>query len=951
MAIPESRASDSHEPDRPQASPGAGSAQERSLHDGFSYDAFISYSRRNLDAADKIERDLEKFPLTREIRKRLGRRHLNVFRDVNDLTGNRLTPALEQNLEHSRTLVVLCSPAARSSTYVDMEINRFAELRDANKIVPVLIAGAPNNDRGADPAEWAFPDALSDALGDPPLAPDLRRAWGVERRKAKLARGSPWIQLVAGIVGVTPDDLTERIARAERRRLRSIFGVLVVILLVVSTLAVIAWYQRSEAVRQSLIATTRQLAATAQVRANTDLQSALLLADTAYRTHAEPETIQALHAVLTATPQLVAFYDFGEPLTMVDGTPDEAVLVGGTESGTVHRLDRSTGTATEVMRLDVPIEFLSISDDGKTIAAAGTRRDENGVREASAVWHDGKLILLPGKRLKAMSPSGHIVAMQFNGDTLEIVADGKRTSLIPTGPTDWVELPNDTVVVATGMSGQFIRATVDGASIETTELRIAMARGGGAISANGARFTYQSGYKRIAVFDLGGPLETRIVDATLTGLTGNPGGSNIALSYSGNRLATAADGSIFISDVRAGEPSASYTELQGAGPDPHSLRFLSDDVFLSASNSSAALWDLTKETPLATATVPAQIPSGCAMCQPRVIVSPDAGKALIMNDGGRSVVNLTTHYSRTVDRGETEIDQIFDALPAMVWLDSDRVFAYATTNGVGWILTGDQLDVIERKFSLPKVEGAVTRTVLRDDGTVVLVTEHGLVLVNPDTGEAEETKLNADAVTADGAYAVNFATENGRQNSTTVEIIDVSTRQVVKTVHVEGALAYFVEHTEGNLTLLRAAGGGTESGDTELLSVNPRDGTLASVKPLGTPVEPNASVYWGVSSSDALLVKETGEIRLYSLHDASGLRLIPIEHEFQEFNSLGLSRDGRTLIIASQPLGKVFRVPVTTEAWSALACKSAGRQLKPDELRSVVNSTDGLVPGCGSSAR
>jgi hypothetical protein len=47
----------------------------------------------NSDAAAKIESDLQKFRLPREVRKRLGRRHLNIFRDVNDLTGNRLTPA------------------------------------------------------------------------------------------------------------------------------------------------------------------------------------------------------------------------------------------------------------------------------------------------------------------------------------------------------------------------------------------------------------------------------------------------------------------------------------------------------------------------------------------------------------------------------------------------------------------------------------------------------------------------------------------------------------------------------------------------------------------------------------------------------------------------------------------------------------------------------------------
>ena len=94
-------------------------------------------------------------------------------------------------------------------------------------------------------------------------------------------------------------------------------------------------------------------------------------------------------------------------------------------------------------------------------------------------------------------------------------------------------------------------------------------------------------------------------------------------------MATAAEGSIFISDVQPiGEPSAGYTELRGAGPQPHSLRFLSDDVILSASGSSAALWDLRKETPLATS-VPAEVTSDCAACgPPRVIVSPDAGKAV-----------------------------------------------------------------------------------------------------------------------------------------------------------------------------------------------------------------------------------------------------------------------------------------------------------------------------------
>ena len=114
---------------------------------------------------------------------------------------------------------------------------------------------------------------------------------------------------------IQPDGLTERIAKAERRRLELIVGGLAVILAIVSALAVFAWVQRNNAVEQALIATTRQLAATAKTTAETDLQPALLLADTAYRTRAEPQTIEALHAVVTTTPQFEAFYDFGQPET------------------------------------------------------------------------------------------------------------------------------------------------------------------------------------------------------------------------------------------------------------------------------------------------------------------------------------------------------------------------------------------------------------------------------------------------------------------------------------------------------------------------------------------------------------------------------------------------------------------------------------------------------------
>jgi WD40 repeat protein len=919
-------------------------AQNQPPDDGFVYDAFISYSRKNSDAAAKIERDLQKFPLTRELRKRLGRRHLNVFRDVNDLTGNRLTPALEQNLERSRTLVVLCSPAARASTYVGLEIHRFAQLREASKIVPVLVAGVPNNERNSNPAEWAFPDALADALGDAPLAPDLRQAWGAKSRRERLREGSPWTQLVAGIIDVSPDDLTERIARAERRRLQGIFGGLVALLVVVSTLAVFAWIQRNNAVEQSLIATTRQLAATAKTTAETDLQSALLLADTAYRTRAEPQTVEALHAVLTTTPQLDGFDDFGQPVTLVDGTPDARILIGGTESGTVYRLDRATGTMTEVMALDAPIEFLSVSDDGRTIAATGVRYDENAmpVASRSAMWRDGELIRLPDKRIGAMSPSGHTIAVWLDDDTLEIVADGKRTSLVPAGRAAWVELPSDAVVVTMSSDGQFSRAAVDGSTKETTQIGMGMSRVGGAFSPNGARFTYISQALENEVWDLAGPFEGQTGEAAFVGHTGNARNSAIALNYNGTRMATAADGAIFISDVQPMDQlSSRYTELRGAGTNPHSVRFLSDDVVVSASGSSAAMWDLRNEIPLVTR-VPAEVGSDCGACGPhRVIVSPDAGKALIANNvlPGTNLVDFTTGSSRSITIGPKDGSGNFDAPPAMVWLDPKRVFAYAA-NGNGWILAGDQLDVIEKELSLPRFD-TVTRAVLRDDGRVVLVTEHGLVLVDPDTGEAAETGFKAVAVTTDGTYAVNLTPEKGNENSTVVEIIDVASGKKLEE-HIDGPLLSFVEHTGGTLALLRQVGNRAE--DTEVVTLDAHDGTLRSVEPLGDLSAATSPEL--VSSADAIFVDEAVEIGLYSLRNDLRLSLIPVESGHRAFNALGLNRDGTTLVVASQSTQDVLRVPVTADVWSTLACKAAGRQLHPGELESIVKSTDGLTPGC-----
>ncbi len=82
------------------------------------------------------------------------------------------------------------------------------------------------------------------------------------------------------------------------------------------------------------------------------------------------------------------------------------------------------------MALDAPIEFLSVSDDGKTIAATGIRYDENSMPEPIAIRRcgaTGSVIYCLTSESGRCRPLGRTVAVWFDDDTLEIVSEGSET--------------------------------------------------------------------------------------------------------------------------------------------------------------------------------------------------------------------------------------------------------------------------------------------------------------------------------------------------------------------------------------------------------------------------------------------------------------------------------------------------------------------------------------------
>ena len=195
------------------------------------YDAFVSYSRSDKGFAERLARGLERFKPPSGIG--LEAKRIDVFRDQEDLVGSDYHKSIEKSLHAARKLIVICTPAAARSEFVDDEIRRFLSARSTNDVIPVLAAGLPNNEAKSAPNEAAFSRALLEKVATP-LAIDYR---GFDQRKGKIDRGrfrDAWYSLLARIYDRERAEIEQR-DEARKRRQRQIWASTAAVLIVVLT--------------------------------------------------------------------------------------------------------------------------------------------------------------------------------------------------------------------------------------------------------------------------------------------------------------------------------------------------------------------------------------------------------------------------------------------------------------------------------------------------------------------------------------------------------------------------------------------------------------------------------------------------------------------------------------------------------------------------------------------
>lgn len=418
----------------------------------FSYWAFISYSSKDKMWGRWLHGAIESYGIPAEFVEHhqtttghpAPKRFHPVFRDREELPASAdLGAVIKKALRASHYLIVICSPNATRSQWVNAEIESFLALGRREHILAIIVDGEPNAGDGRE----CFPPALRQFE---PIAADARPE-GDGKSNAKL-------KLLAGMLGVNFDSLKQRDRR--RRRQRTVWAGIATVLVMLGmvTLAGIAVRQNRIAVSANLIAQAEKGKGTRQ-RYATDM----LKVQSAWEAGDLPtfkKLLEAQRPVRTGSEDLRGFEwyywwrQLHHELLTVTGdasvvcfSPDGKLLATGNDAGEVMVWDATSGkrlltlnerffeVTTEHNTFSGEVTCICFSPDGKRIAA-GTKTGEKytphgrnkpmNVAGTLTIWdaQSGK------EQLTLLGHSGEVTGVCFSPDGKRVAASSNGEEVL-----------------------------------------------------------------------------------------------------------------------------------------------------------------------------------------------------------------------------------------------------------------------------------------------------------------------------------------------------------------------------------------------------------------------------------------------------------------------------------------------------------------------------------------
>lgn len=357
------------------------------------YWAFISYSHADEAWATWLHRALETWRVPRRLVGRplgtetIPARLFPVFRDRDELpSSHELGAVINRALADSRNLIVVCSPRAATSRWVNEEIKAFRALARGNRVFCLIVDGEPHASARPDIAfSECFPPALREG-GFEPIAADARPG----RDGKEGAR----LKLLAGLLDLGLDELRQREKQRQfRQRVVNGLSVLAVVGVLGGT---VQWFmaQRAERERQlvieQLVESGRQELLDAR-----PARAAHFLTEALARGHDTPVLRfmlgQAMRTVDSLTP--VRIRHRAENVRRAVFSPDGSrvvLLLDRNGAGEARVYDAATGNELIVLEEAPPypriVQFLP---DGKHLLVTGYQIQNFDLSEAqprSVLW-------------------------------------------------------------------------------------------------------------------------------------------------------------------------------------------------------------------------------------------------------------------------------------------------------------------------------------------------------------------------------------------------------------------------------------------------------------------------------------------------------------------------------------------------------------------------------------